>query len=71
VLASGILMVAAGAALIPVAGSTIRLVITIGILVAVGAAAAGPSMLLAAVAPRTGREARDGKRHRRPGRIVR
>jgi predicted MFS family arabinose efflux permease len=50
VLAGGILMVAAGAALIPASGNAALLTVSIGVLMAVGAGAAGPSVLLAAMA---------------------
>lgn len=49
VLAVGMLLVAAGTALTTIAGTAPALVFTIGVLVAVGAGAAGPSILLAAV----------------------
>ena len=49
VLGAGILMVAAGTALTTVAGTTGALVFTIGVLIAVGAGAAGPSILLSTV----------------------
>jgi predicted MFS family arabinose efflux permease len=50
VIAGGILMVAAGIALIPVASTTVLLTFAIGVLVAGGAGAAGLSVLLAAMA---------------------
>ena len=50
VIAGGILLVAVGNALIPFAGSTAALVFAVGILIACGAGASGPSQLLAAVA---------------------
>jgi predicted MFS family arabinose efflux permease len=50
VLAGGILMVAAGTALVPVAGNAVLLTLTVGILISVGAGAAGPAVLLAAMA---------------------
>jgi predicted MFS family arabinose efflux permease len=50
VLAGGILMVAAGTALVPMAGNAALITFTVGILIAVGAGAAGPSVLLAAMA---------------------
>jgi predicted MFS family arabinose efflux permease len=50
VLAGGILMIAAGTALVPLAGNAVLLTFTVGILIAVGAGAAGPSVLLAAMA---------------------
>jgi predicted MFS family arabinose efflux permease len=49
VLGIGILTVAAGTALTTIAGTTPALVFTVGVLIAVGAGAAGPSILLAAV----------------------
>jgi len=49
VVGAGLLMVAAGTALVTVAGTTAALVFSIGVLVAVGAGAAGPSILLSAV----------------------
>jgi predicted MFS family arabinose efflux permease len=49
VLGVGILMVGAGTALTVIAGTTPALVFTIGVLVAIGAGAAGPGILLAAV----------------------
>jgi predicted MFS family arabinose efflux permease len=50
VIAGGILMIAAGYALVPAAGSAAMLVFVIGILIACGAGAAGTSIALAAVA---------------------
>jgi MFS family permease len=50
VIAGGILMVAAGIALIPFAGTAVALTLTIGVLVAVGAGAAGLPILFAAMA---------------------
>ena len=50
VIAGGILMIALGYALIPLAGSTAMLVLVIGLLIAVGAGAGGLSIVLAAVA---------------------
>jgi MFS family permease len=50
VIAGGILMVAAGIALTPVAGTAVFLTFAIGVLVAGGAGAAGLSVLLAAMA---------------------
>ncbi|HSD52909.1 MAG TPA: MFS transporter, partial [Burkholderiales bacterium] len=50
VIAGGLLMIALGHALIPLAGSTAMLVFVIGILIAVGAGAGGLSIVLAAVA---------------------
>ena len=50
VIAGGILMVAAGTALIPFAGTTVALVFAIGVLVAAGAGAAGLSVLFGAIA---------------------
>jgi MFS family permease len=50
VIAGGILMVAAGIALIPFAGTAVALTFTIGVLVAVGAGAAGLPILFAAMA---------------------
>lgn len=50
VIAGGILMVAAGVALIPVASTAVFLTFTVGILLAGGAGAAGLSVLLAAMA---------------------
>jgi predicted MFS family arabinose efflux permease len=49
VLGAGILMIAAGTALTTVAGTTWALAFTIGVLVAIGAGAAGPSILLSAM----------------------
>jgi predicted MFS family arabinose efflux permease len=49
VLAGGIVAIAAGTALTTVAGTTPALVFTIGVLIAMGAGAAGPSILLSAV----------------------
>ncbi len=49
VIAGGLLMIAVGNALIPFAGSTAMLVFAIGLLIACGAGASGPSVLLAAV----------------------
>ncbi len=50
VLAGGMSLVALGTALVPAATSTAMLTFAIGVLLAVGAGAAGPSILLAAVA---------------------
>ena len=50
VIAGGILLIAAGTALIPFAGSAFALVLVIGLLIALGAGAAGVSIALAAVA---------------------
>ncbi len=50
VIAGGMLLIAAGTALVPFAGSTAMLVFLIGIVIAVGAGAAGISIALAAVA---------------------
>jgi len=50
VIAAGIVMVAAGIALTPIAGTAFGLVFTVGVLVAGGAGAAGLSVLLAAMA---------------------
>jgi MFS family permease len=50
VIAGGILMVAAGTAMIPLAGTAVALTFAIGILIAAGAGAAGLSVLLAAMA---------------------
>jgi predicted MFS family arabinose efflux permease len=49
VIAGGILLIALGNALIPFAGSATMLVFAIGIIIATGAGASGPSLLLAAV----------------------
>ena len=49
VIAGGILMVAAGTALIPFAGTTVALVFAIGVLIAAGAGAAGLSVLFGAI----------------------
>ncbi len=50
VIAGGIVMVAAGTALIPFAGTTVALVFAIGVLIAAGAGAAGLSVLFGAIA---------------------
>ncbi len=50
VITGGILMVAAGTALIPFAGTAVALVFAIGVLVAAGAGAAGLSVLFGAIA---------------------
>jgi MFS family permease len=50
VIAGGIVMVAAGTALIPFAGTTVALVFAIGVLIATGAGAAGLSVLFGAIA---------------------
>src|SRR5262245_45218201 len=50
VIAGGILMVAAGYALLPFAGSAVTLVLVIGVLISIGAGAGGVSIVLAAVA---------------------
>jgi predicted MFS family arabinose efflux permease len=50
VIAGGILMVAAGTALIPFAGTAVALVFAIGVLIAAGAGAAGLSVLFGAMA---------------------
>jgi MFS family permease len=49
VIAGGILMVAAGTALIPFAGTTVALVFAVGVLIAAGAGAAGLSVLFGAI----------------------
>jgi predicted MFS family arabinose efflux permease len=49
VITGGILMVAAGTALIPFAGTTVALVFAIGVLIAAGAGAAGLSVLFGAI----------------------
>lgn len=49
VLVAGALMVAAGTALTPFAGSLLTLTLTVGVLAAGGAGVAGPSILMAAV----------------------
>jgi predicted MFS family arabinose efflux permease len=49
VIAGGILMVAAGTALIPFAGTAVALVFAIGVLIAAGAGAAGLSVLFGAI----------------------
>jgi MFS family permease len=50
VIAGGILMVAAGTALIPFAGTAFALALALGVFIAAGAGAAGMSVILAAVA---------------------
>jgi len=50
VIAGGILMVAAGTALIPFAGTAVALVFAVGVLIAAGAGAAGLSVLFGAIA---------------------